>query len=174
MRRARAVENARFAIGRNVQGICPVRRTPAAEVLDFRGSTMQRLLLCVLVALSAASTSASQIAVSTSVTGTWAGPLVFKHDGKTKEEYVHVVLKPNPDGLSGTAGHDAENQYPIRKGKVATDKGVMTVAFEFIANGVHTVFDLKLVDGALKGSARMEGEDGQVHNATAELKPLKS
>ena len=155
---------------RDVQMICPALRTPVAEVLDFRGSTM-RLLFCAFLAVSAASTSASQVPVSVSVAGTWAGPLVFKDDGMTEEQYVHVVLKPNADGLSGTAGHDVEHQYPIRKGKVATEKGVMTVAFEFIANGVHTVFDLKLVDGVLKGTARIEGEDGQVHIATAELKP---
>ena len=110
---------------------------------------------------------------ATAVTGTWAGSLIVKHDGKTEEHYVHVVLKQAGESLTGTAGPTADDQIRILKGKVVTGKGATTISFEFIANGELTSFNLKLVDGLLKGDARIEGEDGKAHVATVELKPVK-
>ena len=106
-----------------------------------------------------------------SVSGAWAGLLVLKVP-ETHEEPVHAVLKQNGAALTGTAGPDADRQYRINNGKVATTKDAMVVSFDVIVNGVHTAFDLKLVSGTLKGSALVEGEDGQRHTATVELKRL--
>lgn len=109
----------------------------------------------------------------TPVSGTWAGPLIVTVDGKTTEDYVHVVLKQAGEVVTGTAGENTDHQYPIRKGTVTTVRDVTTLTFEFIANGVHTSFSLKASDGLLKGDARIVGEDGHAYTATAELKPVK-
>jgi hypothetical protein len=84
-----------------------------------------------------------------------------------------VVLKQAGEAVTGTAGPDADSQYPIVKGKVTAAKDVIAITFEFIANGVHTAFNLRFVDGVLKGDAKIEGEDGKVHVAEALLRPAR-
>jgi hypothetical protein len=120
---------------------------------------------------------ASQIVVAqspapgpSSVTGAWTGTVVFKADGETHEDPLHAVLKQDGGALTGTAGPDADHQYRINNGKVVTSKDLTTVTFDVIVNGVHTALDLKFIDGALKGTAAIEGEDGQRHAATASLR----
>lgn len=108
-----------------------------------------------------------------SVTGAWAGPLITSVEGKATEDYVHVVLRQAGAEVTGTAGPDADHQYPIRKGAVTSSRDVTTITFEFIANGVHSSFSLKAIGGSLKGDVRVVGEDGHVYTATAELKPVK-
>ena len=109
------------------------------------------------------------------VSGVWAGSVVVTVDGRpTGEiEYVHVVLKQAGDAVTGTAGADADHQYPIRNGKVTAVGSVTTLSFEFIANGVHRSFSLRPVDGNLKGDVRIVGEDGHEYTATADLKPVR-
>ena len=104
------------------------------------------------------------------MTGAWTGTVVFKADGETHEDPFHAVLKQDGAALTGTAGPDADHQYRISNGKIVNAKDASTVTFEVIVNGVHTALDLKLVDGALKGTAVIEGEDGQRHAATASLR----
>ena len=130
--------------------------------------------VAIVLALFAPS-GASPMQSLTSVTGTWAGPLIVTVDGKPtgEAEYVHIVLKQTGDDVSGTAGENADHQYPIRKGKVTTVRDVTMLTFEFIANGVHNSFSLRPIDGSLKGDARIVGEDGHAYTAKAELKPVK-
>ena len=115
------------------------------------------------------------VQAGTSVTGTWAGPVILTIDGKATNEveYVHVVLKQTGDAVTGTAGENANQQYPIRNVKLTTVRDVTTLTFEFIANGVHSSFTLRTIAGNLKGDVRIVGEDGHVHTATTELKPVK-
>ena len=110
---------------------------------------------------------------SATVAGTWTGTVVVKADADTYEEPLHAVLKQEGNALTGTAGPDADRQYRINNGKVATANDVTTVTFDVIVNGVHMTLDLKRVDGALRGTAAIEGEDGQRHAATVTLKPAK-
>jgi hypothetical protein len=105
-----------------------------------------------------------------SVTGAWTGTVVFKADGETHQDPFHVVLKQDGGSLTGTAGPDADRQYRINNGKVVTAKDTTSVTFEVIVHGVHMALELKLVDGALKGTAVIEGEDGQRHAATTSLR----
>ena len=130
-------------------------------------------ILAIVIALVAASAAPSQSA--TSLTGTWAGPLIVTVDGKATgvEEYVHVVLKQAGEIVTGTAGDSADHQYPIKNGKLTTVRDVATLTFEFIADGVHSSFNLRPIDGNLKGDVRIVGEDGHAHVATAQLKPVK-
>ena len=138
---------------------------------------MFRRLPFVVIALTAvwAAVGAAQSAPAPaqSVTGAWSGAVVFKADGETHEERVHAVLKQTGDTLAGTAGPDGDRQYRINNGKVTSTSDGLSVSFDVIVNGVHTAFDLKLVAGALKGAATIEGEDGRRHAATVELKPVK-
>jgi hypothetical protein len=106
-------------------------------------------------------------------TGTWAGPLNVNVDGKTSEEHVHVVLRQAGEIIIGTAGESADQQYPIRNARLTTVKDVTTLTFEYIANGVHSSFSLRPLDGNLRGDVRIVGEDGHTYTATAELKPIK-
>ena len=108
------------------------------------------------------------------VTGAWTGTVVFKADGEIHEDPLHAVLRRTGDALTGTAGLDVDRQYRITNGKVLTANDTIAVAFEVIVNGVQMALDLKLVDGALKGTAAIEGEDGQRHKATVDLKPAKA
>jgi hypothetical protein len=110
---------------------------------------------------------------TSSVAGAWSGTVVFAIDGETHEDPFHAVLKQDGSVLTGTAGPDADRQYRINNGKVITAKETTAVTFDVIVNGVHTALDLKLVDGALKGSAVIEGEDGHRHAATVNLKSAK-
>jgi len=107
------------------------------------------------------------------VTGAWTGTVVFKVDGEAREDPLHVVLKADGNVLAGTAGPDADRQYRINNGKVISTKDTTLVTFEVIVSGVHMALDLKLVEGALKGAAAIEGEDGRRHTATVDLKPAK-
>jgi hypothetical protein len=129
-------------------------------------------VLAVLIA-SRMLTAQSPAPGTQSVTGAWTGSVVFKVDGETHEDPFHAVLKQDGSALTGTAGPDADRQYRINNGKVITAKDITAVTFDVIVNGVHTALDLKLADGALKGTAAIEGEDGRRHAATVEMKPAK-
>lgn len=107
------------------------------------------------------------------VNGAWAGTVVLKADGETHEDPFHAVLKQDAAALTGTAGPDADRQYRITNGKVILARDATAVTFEVIVNGVHMALDLKLVDGALKGTAAIEGEDSRRHAATVNLKPAR-
>jgi hypothetical protein len=119
--------------------------------------------------LAAQSPAPGQVTVS----GAWTGTVVFKADGDTHEDPFYAVLKQDGGAVTGTAGPDADRQYRIRNGKVVAAKEGTMVTFEVIVNGVHIALDLKRLDGALKGAAVVEGEDGRRHAATVDLKPAK-
>ena len=130
------------------------------------------MLRIVAIALAIMASSAPQQS-GTSVNGVWAGPLIVTVDGKRTEEYVHIILRQAGEVVTGTAGENADQQFPIRNGKLTTVRDVTTLTFEFIANGVHSSFRLRSIDGSLKGDVRIVGEDGHAYTATAELKPVK-
>jgi hypothetical protein len=88
------------------------------------------------------------------LTGTWTGKFTMTNKEGTKEEGAHVVLKQTKADLSGTAGPSAERQFPINTGKVTTTKGETTVVFETGREGHVITFELKLVEGRLKGAVR--------------------
>ena len=119
--------------------------------------------------------TAAPVQAASAFAGTWAGTLLLTADGKAtgETEQVYVVLKQAGDAVTGTAGENADHQYPIRNGKQTTVKDVTTLTFEFIANGVHSSFNLRQIDGHLKGDVRIVGEDGHVYTATADLKPVR-
>jgi hypothetical protein len=54
----------------------------------------------------------------TDLTGTWTGPFIMTMDGQTRDDTAMMVLKHKGAELTGTAGPNAEQQWPIVKGKV--------------------------------------------------------
>ena len=103
------------------------------------------------------------------VSGTWSGTPVFK-GADPGEEPIHLVITQDGTTLTGTAGPDADHQYRITKAKLTNAGSAASVTFDLILNAVLTSFDLKLTDGALKGEATTEGEDGHKRVAAVELK----
>ena len=142
---------------------------------------MLRRLTAVAVALTLISPIASLGALASqtkaaSVAGNWEGTMTFTKDGAVDDtDEVFFTLKQEGSVVSGTAGPSAERQFPIAKVKSATTKEGPTVAFEVNAGSLVIWFDLKLVEGKLKGTATGErtgersGEPKQTANVEAKL-----
>jgi len=86
------------------------------------------------------------------LTGKWSGSFNMTLDGQTREDVVYMVLKQNGAELTGTAGPNLNQQWPILKGKIEGDK----VTFEVQTDEPLIKFDLTLAEGHLKGNAKAE------------------
>ena len=73
-------------------------------------------------------------------------------DGQTREDALYMVLKQAGTELTGTAGPNVNQQWPILKGKIEGAK----VTFEVQTDEPLIKFDLLLADGHLKGDAKAE------------------
>lgn len=104
------------------------------------------------------------LAAADGVTGKWAGNFVITLDGETKDDVAYMVLKQDGTELTGTAGPNAEQQWPIQTGKVEGNK----LTFAVQSDGPLVKFDLTLVDGHLKGEAKAE-HDGHTMKAVMDL-----
>jgi hypothetical protein len=124
---------------------------------------------------SAAVVAALLVAVSTlsafqakpaDLTGVWTGTL-NRSDGGSGTAYLD--LKQKDEDLTGSAGPDADRQSPITPGKITTIEGVTRVTFDSTQpNGAVMKFDLKLVEGRLKG--KVVGErNGQTIEGTLDV-----
>ena len=131
------------------------------------------LAVCFSVALVHAQQSkpaaAPSPAPASGVTGTWTGSFkMISPDGQTRDSTAMMVLKQDGDAVTGTAGPDSTQQNAIAKGKIATTKEGTSLTFELPADNVTVQFELKLVDGHLKGNAKAE-RDGQKLNAEIDV-----
>ena len=100
----------------------------------------------------------------TDLTGTWSGPFVMMVDGDSHDDFATMVLKQKGTELTGTAGPNAERQWPIMKGKVDG----ASAEFDVQAEGPIIHFSLKLVDGHLKGDV-MGDLEGKKLTGTVDL-----
>ena len=100
----------------------------------------------------------------TDLTGTWTGPFIMTMDGQTRDDTAMMVLKHKGAELTGTAGPNAEQQWPILKGKVDG----ASLEFDVQSDEPLIHFSLKLVEGHLKGVAKAE-HDGHKLSATVDL-----
>jgi hypothetical protein len=88
------------------------------------------------------------LAAAADVSGTWSGKTRVSLDGRVEEDTMYLVLKQNGDRISGTAGPTADQQAPIRIGKIEGNR----ITFELpIPKGVFT-FDIALEGEHLTGS----------------------
>jgi hypothetical protein len=126
--------------------------------------TFPRILVVAAALVIAASTASAFQAKPVDVTGVWTGTLT-RSTGE--QGGAHLDLKQKGTELTGTAGPAADRQVAIANGKVTTVKGETSVMFDATQpNGLVMKFDLRVVDGRLKGkvTADADGEkrEGQV------------
>ena len=118
--------------------------------------TFRRLLVSTVALLIAASTLSAFQAKPGDVTGVWTGTLT-RSGGDPGG--AHLDLKQKGAELTGTAGPGADRQVAIANGKVTTAKGVTSVTFDATQpNGMVMKFDLKVVEGRLKGNVTAEAD----------------
>ena len=116
--------------------------------------TFRKMLVCTVAVLIAASTLSAFQAKPGDVTGVWTGTLT-RSGGDPGG--AHLDLKQKGAELTGTAGPGADRQVAIANGKVTTAKGVTSVTFDATQpNGMVMKFDLKVVEGRLKGNVTAE------------------
>ncbi len=112
-----------------------------------------KTLLC-LIALTAFAFTAT---ADENIAGKWTGSFnITGPDGTVKDGGAVVVLQQNGTELTGTAGPDEEQQFPITKGKIDGDK----VTLE-IHRGEDQVIKMALVlaEDRLKGEATMSSSE---------------
>lgn len=99
------------------------------------------------------------------LTGTWAGTFVVSMDGgEPRPDSAHMVLKQTGTALTGTAGPNVDQQWPIVKGTVEGAKAT----FDVEGDGPLMHFELTLVEGHLKGQGKAE-QDGRTMSAILDL-----
>jgi hypothetical protein len=122
-------------------------------------------VLPVALLIAVSSLSAFQ-AKPVDVTGVWTGTFT-RGEGEQSEAYLD--LKQKGADVTGTAGPGADRQVPISKGKVTTVKDVTSVTFEATQpNGLVLSFDLKVVEGRLKGKASADA-NGEKREAAIDV-----
>jgi hypothetical protein len=114
--------------------------------------TFRRIVLIAVALLIAPSIVSAWQAKPVDLTGVWTG--TFTRDTGGEPGGAHLDLKQKGTELTGTAGPAADRQVPIANAKITTVKGVTSVTFDATQpSGVVMRFDLKVVDGRLKGTA---------------------
>ena len=113
------------------------------------------LLAIAAAVLIASAPAVAQQKAAIDLTGTWTGKFGITNAGE-KEETAYLILQQTGSDLSGSIGPTAERQQPLNKGKVTTTPEGTVVTFDTGRPGHVITFDLKLIDGRLKGTARDE------------------
>jgi len=127
---------------------------------------LRKMLVSAAALLFAASTLSAYQAKPVDLTATWTGTLT-RSTGE--EGPAHIVLKQKGTEVTGTAGPGPDRQVEIANGKVTTVKGVTSVTFDATQpNGTVMKFDLKVVEGRLKGKATAEA-NGEKREATIDV-----
>ncbi len=95
-------------------------------------------------------------AATTDISGRWSGSFTATMpDGETRNHAALLVLKQSGADITGTAGPNEDEQYPITKGSIQGDK----ITLELVDNNNHTLkFALVLADDRIKGDVTMTDE----------------
>jgi hypothetical protein len=120
--------------------------------------TVSKSVALVAALLIAVATLSAVQAKPIDLTGVWTGTLT-RSEGTAGT--AHLDLKQKAADLTGTAGPAADRQSPIANGKITTVKDVTSITFDAAQpNGAVMSFDLKLVEGRLKGNVvlKLNGE----------------
>jgi beta-glucanase (GH16 family) len=128
---------------------------------------LRKALVVSFVAVFAVATVSAFQAKPVDLTGVWTGSFTMSNG---RASTAHLSLTQKGAELTGTAGPGPQQQAPIANGKVALVKGVTTATFSITERdgGSPISFDLKLVEGRLKGTATGE-ENGEKHEATVDV-----
>jgi hypothetical protein len=131
--------------------------------MNFR----KTLVLSVAVLVAATPALFAAQAKPVDLTGVWTGTL-SPSGGNVSGAYLD--LKQKGTELTGTAGPGAEKQTAIANGKVSTVKGVTSVTFNATqSSGAVMTFDLKVVEGRLKGNVTLEANGEKRGEATLDV-----
>jgi hypothetical protein len=99
------------------------------------------------------------------VTGKWSGSFnATNPNGETNESTAFLVLKQSGAEITGTAGPNENEQFPILKGKIDGNK----ITLEADHDGRLMKFDLVLASGRIVGEAQMS-RDGQTMKAKIDV-----
>lgn len=111
---------------------------------------------------------AAALTAAADVSGNWAGRTHLSVNGRVEEDTMLLSLKQSGDRITGTAGPTAQQQAPIRNGKIDGNH----VTFETpVPNGVFQ-FAVNLEDGHLKGDLIAQAQ-GQTIKATVDVTRVK-
>lgn len=125
--------------------------------------TLKTFLCILLLAAFALATTEEN------VTGKWSGSFApVGSNGETKESTAFLVLKQTGTEITGTAGPNEGEQYPIEKGKIEGNK----ITLEVNHDDHILKFALVVADERIKGEASMAA-DGQEMKAKLDVGRVK-
>ncbi len=125
---------------------------------------MKTLACCFLLAVFALTAIAD-----INVTGKWSGSFnVTNQNGETKDDTAFLVLKQTGNEITGTAGPNEGEQFPIQKGKIDGDRITLEVEHE----GGVIKFNLVVAEERIKGDAEASHE-GQTFKAKVDVTRAK-
>jgi len=103
------------------------------------------------------------------VTGKWSGTFnTADPNGEAKESTALLVLKQSGSDITGTVGPNADEQFPIQKGKIDGDK----ITLEVDHDGHTMTFNLVLAADRMTGEAEM-ARDGETRKAKIDVSRAK-
>ena len=116
------------------------------------------ILLCAVITLSAAD-----------ITGKWSGSLTMTNaQGETNEGAAFVIFKQNGAEITGSAGGDENQQFPITKGKIEGNR----ITFEVQSDGPLYKVDVMLAGEHIKGEVIVV-QEGQSTKAKVDMTRVK-
>ena len=111
-----------------------------------------RTLLCFCALLLVA---AAGLMADVDVSGKWSGTFIMDDgSGESHDSTALLVLKQDGNAVTGTAGPNEDQQWPIKTGKVEGDK----ITLEVQTDGPLVTFMLVLSGDHLKGDAHASHE----------------
>jgi hypothetical protein len=107
-------------------------------------------------------------ALGADVSGKWTGSFVITLDGEQKDDVALLDLKQVDGKITGTAGPNAEKQFPIKAGTIEGNK----IRLEVDAHEAPITMELILDGDRITGDAKSEHE-GKKMTAKLDLKREK-
>jgi hypothetical protein len=118
--------------------------------------------LCILLAGALAAVAAAD------ASGKWSGAFSTESGGGGT---AYAVLKLSGASLSGTAGPNEQEQWPIQNGKIAGNK--ISLVVKSPSDGTSYQCDLVLDADHLKGDMTITRTDGQTQKTKMDLTRVK-
>ena len=118
-------------------------------------------LICTLL-LTAFALTAGEL------TGNWAGKFdITTSSGETKADSAYMKLQAQGANVTGTAGPNDGEQWPIKNGKLEDGKLTFEVPME---DGGVIAFELVFDGETIRGNAQGTGNGGEKMSAKVDLK----
>jgi hypothetical protein len=103
------------------------------------------------------------------ISGKWSGSFTMTNArGETNEGTAFVIFKQNGAEITGSAGGDENQQFPITKGKIEGNR----ITFEVQSDGPLYKVDVTLVGDHIKGDATVV-QEGQTSKAKVDVTRVK-